>query len=279
MLISSVLSSLLSKLVVLLFLDINTFSLSFNLFALPINDQLDIMRLSQPFNTVGVFLLPPLVLKYFIKNKIKFSSSKISFDIFLSSTVLIIVVKPLVAYFAIFNKNINFDFLGELGEKLIATSNFISEKIEIMAKSNSINELWINIFIIAFLPAISEELFFRGTIQQLLQNKFKNYHIPIWITGAIFGIIHFNIYGVIPIIFLGIILGYVYHFSQNIWMPIIVHFINNATLILMLFKFSDEIKTDNIDDISTQAILFSGIMSAALLFFIYSVWDHRNKVT
>ncbi|MCZ2140427.1 MAG: CPBP family intramembrane metalloprotease, partial [Bacteroidia bacterium] len=48
------------------------------------------------------------------------------------------------------------------------------------------------------------------------------------ITALVFSAIHGQFYGFIPRLILGAVLGYVYVFSGSIWIPIIMHFVNNG---------------------------------------------------
>jgi|LGVF01.1.fsa_nt_gb membrane protease YdiL (CAAX protease family) len=271
---------LLGKVFALMFIGIDAFSPDFNFDSLSKVEEINFFRLTQPFNTVGMFLSGPIFIKYYFRNEIiiNFSSHKISFSTFLSSVILIFLVKPLVVWFALVNKEIDFSFLGEVGNSLIETSNVLSEKILLVTKSHSIDELMLNVFIIALLPAVAEEFFFRGVIQQFLFRSTKNYHLSIWITSVAFGLLHLNIVGILPLIFLGAILGYIYHYSQNIWISVVAHFINNASLLFVLYKYPNEMMGSNTEGISTQSIMFSAVMSFSLLFFMYTVWEHRNTV-
>ena len=262
----------------MLFLHLNVFDSNFDVNLLTQSEQINLFRLTQPFSTLGVFLFPPLVVRFFYNDKLnfKFSEFKISFSTAFSASILIIMVKPVVAWLAYFNNNIDFSSFGDTGVALLEASKQIADKIAMVAKSNSQEELMLNIFIIALLPAIAEEFFFRGFIQNFLSKLIPNYHISVWLTAIAFGMIHFNIVAIIPLIFLGAILGYIYHYSQNIWVSILAHFINNASLLWFVYKYSLDMQNTNIDSLSIQSIIFSLMMTFGLLFFLQSVWSYRK---
>src|SRR5690606_18849509 len=98
---------------------------------------------------------------------------------------------------------------------------------------------WLDVFytiiIIAVIPAIGEELLFRGVLQTEFHKMTKNGHLAVWIAAAIFSFIHFQFYGFLPRLFLGAILGYIYLFSHNLWLPIFGHFANNAFGVLWIY--------------------------------------------
>ncbi len=91
---------------------------------------------------------------------------------------------------------------------------------------------WIlNLLVIAAIPAIGEELFFRGIVQTKLINYFNSPHLAIWLGAFFFSAFHFQFEGLFPRMVLGAVLGYLYYWSNNLWIPIILHFFNNAILV------------------------------------------------
>jgi uncharacterized protein len=108
--------------------------------------------------------------------------------------------------------------------------------------------------VIAILPAIGEELFFRGGMQPLLSRLLGNAHLAIWLTAFIFSLFHFQFYGLLPRLFLGALFGYLYHWSGNLLMPIIGHFINNGLSLLLRYLY--QLKLIDLD--TTEAVSFSG---------------------
>ncbi len=95
-------------------------------------------------------------------------------------------------------------------------------------KMDSPLDLMLNILIVALLPAIGEELLFRGCLQQLLIEWTKKPHLAIFIAAALFSAIHFQFLGFIPRMLIGAFLGYLFYWSGNLWYAIIGHFVNNA---------------------------------------------------
>ena len=104
--------------------------------------------------------------------------------------------------------------------------------------------LLINLLVLAILPAIGEELTFRGVLQQLLygqlstlnvQRSTLNNHLAVWVTAFIFSFIHFQFYGFIPRLLLGALLGYALLWSGNIRYSMIMHATNNALSVLLFY--------------------------------------------
>jgi len=90
---------------------------------------------------------------------------------------------------------------------------------------------------IALIPAVCEEVTFRGVLQPLLVKGTGNKHVGIWLAAFAFSSIHLQFYGFIPRLFLGAGLGYLAWGAGSIWPAVMAHFINNA-LGVMLFKWS-----------------------------------------
>jgi uncharacterized protein len=86
----------------------------------------------------------------------------------------------------------------------------------------------LNIVIISALPAVGEELIFRGILQKIFHKLFSSGHLAVLLTSFLFSAIHLQFYGFLPRFILGMIFGYLFLFRRNIWFPVIAHFINNA---------------------------------------------------
>jgi membrane protease YdiL (CAAX protease family) len=134
-----------------------------------------------------------------------------------------------------------------------------------------------SILIAAFVPAIAEEFVFRGFLQRSLEEKLKPV-IAIIISGVFFGMIHFNPIDMLPLIMIGIFLGYLAYVSGNILIPIIIHFANNAFAISM-FYLADVAVTDSAaGELSLMLSLlfcFGGL--AFVLLICYMIYGMREQ--
>lgn len=100
-------------------------------------------------------------------------------------------------------------------------------------------ELLLNLGLMAVLAGFVEEVFFRGALQKLIHRWFSNGHVAVWSAAFIFSLIHLQFYGFFPRVLMGAILGYLYLYSGNIWVPIFAHFANNASVVLNNYFLSD----------------------------------------
>jgi len=122
------------------------------------------------------------------------------------------------------------------------------------------------------MAGLTEELLFRGAILSAIREKIKNPHVAIWIVAFLFSAIHFQFYGFIPRLILGAFLGYLLFWSRSIWIPILVHFLNNTITVAAykagLFQdFSESSTFINSDTTPTEFILISIIAAAGLALF------------
>jgi hypothetical protein len=99
----------------------------------------------------------------------------------------------------------------------------------------SILDLLSNIFVIALLPALGEELIFRVLGIRLGERIFKSRHLAVVITALSFALVHFDFQGILPRFFLGIVLGYSFLLSRSWWVPFLIHFIHNGSQLFIAY--------------------------------------------
>lgn len=122
------------------------------------------------------------------------------------------------------------------------------EVTNMMLAGDSVLRLLLNLIVVAGMAAVSEEMFFRGALQQFIGERIRNVHVTVWITAAVFSFVHFQFFGFLPRLFLGAILGYLFAYSGNLWIPILFHFLNNATVVVLEFFWGDTQWFENMED-------------------------------
>jgi membrane protease YdiL (CAAX protease family) len=127
--------------------------------------------------------------------------------------------------------------------------------------------------VVAILPAIGEELVFRGLIQTEVQRLVRNPHVAIWATALLFSAFHLQFYGFVPRTLLGAFLGYVYYWSGNLWVPIIAHFFNNGLQLVGLYLFQKGIL--NYDVESNESAPLS-IVATSLVLTVFLLVFFKN---
>jgi hypothetical protein len=152
------------------------------------------------------------------------------------------------------------------------------ETTELLLSGSTPGALILNLVIVAGLAAASAELFFRGALQQFLLEKFRNGHTAVWLTALIFSMVHFQFYGFLPRLVLGALLGYLFFYTQNLWIPVIFHFINNATVIVLHYFWGDSEWFSRLDEMPvTFPYLVAAIVSALLTLLLFRIYVKRNQ--
>ena len=104
-----------------------------------------------------------------------------------------------------------------------------------MAAMKNFSEYLVVLFVIAVAPAVFEEVLFRGAFQQVFIGWTRNAWAGIIITSILFSAIHFSYFGFLPRVALGMILGLIFYYSKNIWLNILLHFLNNGVVVTQLY--------------------------------------------
>ena len=241
------------------------------------------IRYSLLVNHIILFILPPLVLAFtFFKKKwYKFLGwRKLSFEKLiingLVGSFLIIVSMPLVQFVYYWNKQLP---LPEWARAIDVQTN---ESIKNLLVTDASWELFFNIFVIAIIPAIGEEMVFRGVVQRKLERWFGNPVYAIWVAAVVFSGFHLQIEGFFPRLLLGALLGYLFYWSKSLWIPIIVHFVNNALQIVAMHFFEKDISTidlEKIDHIPIWGALLSLLLILAIGRFLININQTAQQQT
>lgn len=188
------------------------------------------MRWLQLTNSLGVFLVPPLVLMWWSKSSPQAFLGWRGASITPSGwgALLLIIAGSFFTIDAL--AHLNMVLLPEAPwvEELKAQEATVKLALDILLRDMVPTTLLANALIMVVVPAVGEELFFRGAVQGLLGQKF-NHHIAIAGTALFFALGHMQPLSVLPILFMGMVFGYLKHWTGSIWVPIGLHFINNAT--------------------------------------------------
>jgi uncharacterized protein len=238
-----------------------------------LNMDINIVRLTTGLGQILLILIPTFFLAKLEPFKFKdiFKINKISFLTVISILIGTISLQEVLQILLIMQEQI------PLPEGLKFLSEFrktMEQSYDIVAQASSYSELSYVILIIALIPAFCEELLFRG----LLQHNFVIGLGTRWgiiLCGIIFGAFHFNLFGIIPLILLGIYLGFLVYRSGSIFASIICHFTNNFVATLSYFYLSTEdpfLKDTSIEITIEQLPGLFILFTASLLIFLASLY-------
>lgn len=168
--------------------------------------------------------------------------------------------------------------LGELTKMIPIPKNweiyFKAKEVERVSQEKALinitnfSEYLISMIIIGLLPALFEEVCFRGGLQNILTRWFKGPWIAIIITSIIFSAVHFSYYGFFVRAFLGAFLGLIFYYSGSLWLSILFHFLFNGVQVTALYITSTSITT-NSKDIEENFPLWAGVVALGLIIFAF----------
>lgn len=185
-----------------------------------------------------------------------------------------------ISFLTQWNKTIQLpEALLPIEEWMRAMEDSAMATTERLLSGKSVIDLLANLFFIALMAAVSEEIFFRGALQQFLQEMTKNGHAAVWISSFIFSAIHLQFYGFFPRLMLGALLGYLFLYTRNLWVPIIVHFVNNSLVILLTYFWGDADWFNKMEDIPVTPTLFVlALLSAIITVVLFRLYKQPEKL-
>ena len=149
--------------------------------------------------------------------------------------------------------------------------------IESFMADASVPGLILNILIIALVPAVCEELFFRCVVQQTFHKWFKNGHVAILVTAIIFSLAHGEVYAFVPRVLMGIVLGYLFYYGRSVVVNICAHFLNNALIVVMYFLYHREILGFSPDELPSFDWWWIVIFTIVAGFLFYVTFLRKEK--
>ncbi len=178
---------------------------------------------------------------------------------------------PLISMLAEWNKGMELpSFLASVEEIMRQMEESALAMTEKFLNTSSFGMMIVNLFVMALLPAVCEEMMFRGWLQRVLGNRL-NYHVAIWVSAFIFSAIHFQFYGFVPRMIIGAALGYLYCYTGSLWASIIAHFTNNAAAVITAFLAYNGYTSINFDLIGTRDTWYLSVASFAVCLALMGV--------
>jgi membrane protease YdiL (CAAX protease family) len=193
----------------------------------------------QFFNQLGVFFVPVFIFLFFVTdNRSKYlqaDKKPKGISVFIA-VLMIYSILPFINYLTVINSELSLPHSFWKIEQWMRNSQNQADRITKMFLSvRSTGGLMLNLLIVALVPALGEELLFRGVMQPLLSRITRNIHWGVIITSLLFSAMHMQFYGFLPRFVLGLLLGYLLVFSKNLWLPVTAHFVNNASSVIIFY--------------------------------------------
>ena len=236
----------------------------------------------QFFQSTSMFLLPPLCVAYlWSEQPLKWlrASEFQGFKVSGSAILLMLVALPAINLLSYWNQQMSLPAFLEPLEQWMKTSEESAKVLtEQFMQATTFGGLIINILLMALLPALGEELTFRGVLMNFFEVKGKRVHLAIWCTAILFSAIHLQFYGFVPRMLMGALFGYMLVWTGSLWVPILMHFTNNAAAVLLYFvSLRAGWDMEMVDAIGTGDTLWLGVVSMVIT--IVGIYAFRRSTT
>lgn len=242
-----------------------------------------LLKYFQVVQSIGLFVLPPFLLAWLFEGNVwryLTLDQKVRTGNLLLGLLAVLAAGPWVGYLGELNQNMHLPgFLAGVEDWMRSMEDSAANLIDRFIAVETVWGLLFNLFMIAVIPAIGEELLFRGVVQKIFTNMTRNQHWGIWISAFLFSTLHMQFFGFFPRLVLGALFGYLLIYSGSMWLPILAHFMNNALGVLALHAEKTGSKTMESlssygDSMSTSVVM--AVLSLALTMAL--VYALRKRV-
>ena len=238
------------------------------------------MKIGQGIASIFMFVVPPIVYYYITREENRMQALGLRrlsspWWLIIVAVALMFVSIPVTTTLTTWNEGMHlggaFSGIEKWMKELEETAQALTDK---MTNVYTIGGLLLNLLVIALIPAVGEEMTFRGVIQQSLTRR-MNPHIAIILSAAIFSFFHFQFFGFFPRLFLGILLGYMFYITGSLWTSILMHFVNNGAAVTLYYLGNIGVIEDAEHWGETQnvwIIVASAVMTLGLI-----IWSWRKR--
>jgi len=238
--------------------------------------NLNLMRILQLLTHIFLFLVPAFVFASLVSRKpaTYLQINRLpSLKNIAISLLVIFLAYPLVLYAAEINLKLSLpQSLEGLETWIRETEESAKNMVEMLLGVKTLGALAFNIFLVAIVPGVGEELIFRGIALRLFRQWTGRIHLAVWISAIIFSAIHFQFLGFLPRVMLGLVMGYLFVFGRNIWLPIIAHFFNNFMAVIAFYLAHNnymEVDVENVELGSIGPVVAMVSLTLTVLVFYY----------
>jgi uncharacterized protein len=241
-----------------------------------------LIRAIQVISVLLSMFIPTVIVAYILNRK-PFQLIGFRKDVGLNQvgfTILIVLVSIIVAASL---TTVNKEFADAMGWRSWSESlekNY-NEQVSMMLDMDNTWGYIVSIIVMAFIPALCEEMLFRGGLQNFLTRSINNHWISILVVSILFSLVHFSVYGFLVRLFLGIILGLIYHYTKNLWLSVTAHFFNNALAVTSIYVLMKQGKNMNEAMAADVPAAYWGLLALPLLYLLFrslkkTVTDHQS---
>lgn len=267
--VSVILHNLLARFCIVTFSDVELVAVDFMKFTN--QSRIDAVKFVQLLSSIGLFVVPVLLYAYLCDFNLKLNFN-FNRQTLLLAVAIMLFVNPFIAFIYEWNMSFNFP------EWMIYYDKKAENITKYFLRMDTVGDLAFNLLVLAIVPAIGEELLFRGYLQQIFTKCLKKPHLAIVVTALLFSAIHMQFQGFLPRFVLGLVLGYFFYWSGSLWLPIIAHFFNNAIAVVLAYSFFSDYAYLAENTATWQEAFFSFMAVGLLLFLLYKNLSIKKRL-
>lgn len=245
------------------------------------NLNISALKFYQAIYSIGMFIIPPFIIAYFLSSNVRSYlqiNQSARFSTFVQSFFIVLVSLPLINMMGELNSQIHFpNFLKDVETWMKSSEEHAALVTQKFLKMDNIGDLLINLILVAVIPALGEELLFRGVLQKQLSKWTGNIHWGIFISAALFSALHMQFFGFFPRLFLGMLFGYLLVWTDSLWVPVFAHLVNNGIAVSASYFMGKGQLPENADSIGSSNMMWELSIVSLVLFSILSYQLFRTR--
>lgn len=226
-----------------------------------------LLQITEIITYLASFIVPALILRRFLKRKGLLQPMNLEFK---RSKAAWLLVPGTIG--------INFcaSYLNSLIMSALGLTESYSEMLATPEQPYEPYQILLLFLLMAFVPAICEEFFFRGTILSNLLPFGQG--IAIIGSAVLFGLMHQNPYQLLYTTVAGLMMGYAYVKTRSIWYPTVIHLVNNSLAVLqeVIYANGTEGVADTVTLIMNIVMMIVGFVCFAA-YLIIDAAGEKNK--
>lgn len=243
--------------------------------------NVEVQKYLQGVSTIGTFMLPALFAAFLFSDdaddllKVQ-NYPKNGLKITVLIVILTLSATTISDALYRLSRSISFpDYLEWLESSIAGTEELMSSQLEAFLRMESFRDFAGVFFILAILPALCEETLFRGVLQPVILKHTGRTNLAVWVSAFAFALLHMQFYTFLSIFALGAVLGYVKVWTGSLWPSVIVHLINNGSIVVAIYFF--DMSYAEVNDLGSNwdywyALPGMGVFAACLILL------YRNRV-
>ncbi len=240
-----------------------------------------VLKYFQIVQELGLFLIPPVLVAHLLSyHPGAFLGTSVAPDAKRAFMVILLmfIAAPFINFTAWLNSQLSLpEGLSGVEQWMKNTEQSADEITKLFLNVNSTGGFIVNIIMIGILPAIGEELLFRGLLQRLFSEMTKNYHAGIFIAAFLFSALHLQFFGFLPRFLMGVLFGYLLVWSGSLWLPILAHFVNNTTAVVVYYLMQRNTIPGGFDEIGNAPADYPWVFMSMILLGILIYMIRRNS--